>query len=207
MRLSVNATRMELLRLKKRLMLARRGHKLLRDKQEELMRQFLKRAEELKGLRKELEEKFITAFKLAVRVRMALPPRKIKNIALSQQKKLTIKKTERRIMNIKAVSFEIEERPSPYVYSVLDTPFEMDDFASVLHEGMPQLVRLAEIEATIMLLSEELQKTRRRVNALEYILIPNLIETIKYITMKLSELERSNLVRLMRVKELLESRH
>lgn len=206
MRLSVNATRMELLRLRKRLLLARRGHKLLRDKQEELMRRSLGLIAELKTLRKELEEKLIRVFKLAVYIRMNLPDYRIDNIGLSQKEKLTIKKSENRIMNITAPHFEIENIPNPHIYSLIKTPFELDDFCRVLKEIMPKLAKLAQIESTIILLSEELEKTRRRVNALEYVLIPNLIETIKYITMKLSELERSNLIRLMRVKELIESR-
>ncbi|MBM3253206.1 MAG: V-type ATP synthase subunit D [Candidatus Omnitrophica bacterium] len=206
MRLSVNATRMELLRLRKRLLLARRGNKLLRDKQEELMRRFLGFIGELKTLRKELEEKLIRIFRLCIHIGMNLPGYKMKNIGLSQTEKPTIKKSENRIMNITAPRFEIENIPNPYVYSLIETPFEMDSFAQAMNEIMPRIVKLAQIESSLILLSEELEKTRRRVNALEYVLIPNITETIKYITMRLSELERSNLVRLMRVKELIESR-
>lgn len=206
MRLSVNATRMELLRLRKRLNLARRGHKLLRDKQEELMRRFLGYLNELKNLRGELKNNLTELFKKAVYIRMSMPDYKINNIGLLQTDKLTIKKTENRIMNIRAPRFEIEKLPNPYIYSLIETPSEIDSFAGLLKEIAPGLIKLAELEATITLLSEELEKTRRRVNALEYVLIPNLIETIKYITMKLAEFERSNLVRLMRVKELVENR-
>ncbi len=206
MRLSVNATRMELLRLRKRLNLARRGHKLLRDKQEELMRRFLGYLNELKNLRGELKNNLAELFKKAVYIRMNMPDYKVNNIGLLQTDKLTVKKTEDRIMNIRAPRFEIEKLPNPYIYSLIETPAGIDSFAGLLKELTPALIKLAELEATITLLSEELEKTRRRVNALEYILIPSLMETIKYITMKLAELERSNLVRLMRVKELVEAR-
>ncbi len=206
MRLSVNATRMELLRLRKRLLLARRGHKLLRDKQEELMRRFLEIVGKLKVLRKDVEENLINAFKLSARISMSLPGYKIKNIGLSQLQRLTIKKTQVRIMNIITPRFEIEQMPSPFIYSLIETPFEMDAFAETIKNIMPRIIELAQIESAIIILADELEKTRRRVNALEYILIPSLMETIKYITMKLAELERSNLVRLMRVKELVEAR-
>ncbi len=206
MRLSVNATRMELLRLRKRLLLARRGHKLLRDKQEELMRRFLEIVGKLKALRKEVEENLISAFKLSAYISMSLPGYKIKNIGLSQPQRLTIKKTQVRIMNITTPKFEIETMPEPFTYSLIETPFEMDAFAETIKNMIPRIIELAQIESAIVILAEELEKTRRRVNALEYILIPSLMETIKYITMKLAELERSNLVRLMRVKELVEAR-
>ncbi len=205
MRLNVNPTRMELLRLRKRLILARKGHKLLRDKQEELMRRFLELIEGLKDLREEVERELIKIFEMAIYLKMDMPAYKLKAIALSQKEKLSIKKTENRIMNVVAPNFEVDTIPDPFIYSQVDTPLKLDGVVMAIKQLMPKLIKLAKVESTIVVLSEELEKTRRRVNALEYVLIPNLTDTIRYITMKLSELERSNLVRLMRVKELVES--
>ena len=200
----INPTRMELMKLKKRHVLALRGHKLLRDKQEELMRRFMLLVNNLEESRKEVEKELVKSFQLAAQIGMSLPESTYKNFDYFQNKRLELTNTKKRIMNLTPPHYEITTLPDPYIYSLVNTSFEVGNFARVFKNVLPKLIALAELEASFVIISDELEKTRRRVNALEYVLIPSIEETIKYIEMKLSELERSTLVRLMRVKELLQ---
>ncbi len=204
MKLAVNPNRMELLRLKKRVVLAERGHKLLRDKQEELMRRFLALFEEARRLRQETDEKLRQAFSHLLYARAQMGDREWRLAASRPRQLPKLICSEKRVMNLKLASFRLEGEFDPFNYGLAETSAGLDLGLKLLAETMPALVRLAETEKAVEMMAEEIERTRRRVNALEHILIPSLAETIKYITMKLNEIERSNLVRLMRVKEMME---
>ncbi|MCM8781470.1 MAG: V-type ATP synthase subunit D [Candidatus Omnitrophica bacterium] len=205
MRFAASATRMELLKLKKRIVLARRGHKLLRDKQDELMRSFMYLIEEWKKLRKEADVLLKEAFKNFV-IASALSDKEFLNEALSNTKEtIKIKYLTKRFLNLDVPQFEIAGLSQQLNYGLLNINSALDVSIAQFYEVFNKLIKLAEIESSISLISKEIKATRRRVNALEYILIPGLIETVRYITMKLSEFERSSLTRLMRLKEIIRS--
>ncbi len=202
MRLSVSPTRMELLRLKKRILLAQRGHRLLKDKQDELIRQFMPLVKEVIGLRKEVEEGLKKAFQSFVTARMLIPPEFIEEALMWPGEKITLEVSFRYIVGVKVPEYEIKKEGDIHNYGLATTSSELDIALKVYSDLLPSLVKLASLEKTLELLAAEIERTRRRVNALEYIFIPNLEETIKYITMKLSEMERADLTRLMRIKEI-----
>ena len=202
MKLEVNATRMELLRLKKRIVIARRGHKLLKDKQDELMRRFLEMIKGYRNLRQDVEGKLANAFQSFVFSRAVTRKEYLEEAFLGQKSPLEVGLSTFSIMNIKAPQLELKSMPDVYTYGFSDTPADMDRSLTLLSEVLPLMIQLAQTEKSIELLAEEIEKTRRRVNALEYVLIPNLQDTIKHITMRLAEMERSNLTRLMKVKDI-----
>jgi len=201
----IKPTRMELLRLKKRIAIARRGHKLLRDKQEELMRRFIGLINETRSLREEVEASTRHVFTNFLRARSFIPS-DFMGRSISYGGKMEIAITRERMMNLDIPRIKLVSMAEYPVYSLTLTTGDLDRSFQRFRALLPSLLRLAELELAIQLLAEEIKKTRRRVNALEYILIPNLVETVKYITMRLAELERSSLVRLMRVKELIGNR-
>ena len=206
MRLAVNPNRMELLRLRKRLSLARRGHKLLKDKQEELMKRFLSLIEENKRLRKEVEEKLRVAYDNFLSARGVMPGEVLEEALLFPGKKVTLKTLVVPVMNLRLPRFELKEEGKVFCYGLAGTSGDLDVALSLFSEALPLMIKLAEVEKWIELMAEEIERTRRRVNALEYILIPSLEETIRFIGMKLSERERGNLTRLMKVKEIVSGR-
>jgi V/A-type H+-transporting ATPase subunit D len=203
MKLVTNATRMELLRLKKRLVLARRGHKLLKDKQDELMRQFLDMVESVKGLRRELETKFQESLIYFMHSRMEIPRDQIETALMIPCNHVDIKIGKKQVLNLKVpvLQFEIDETMRSYGFSETTGSFDLS--LKLFKEVFPRLLELAQAEKVLLLMGDEIEKTRRRVNALEYVLIPELEETRRYIEMKLSEMERGNLTRLMKVKEMI----
>ncbi len=202
MRLIVNPNRMELLRLRKRLFLARRGHKLLKDKQEELMKRFLSLTEESKGLREEVEEKLQVAYGSFLSARGVMSKEILEEALLSPGKKATLKALIVPVMNLRLPRFELKEEGELFCYGLAETSGDLDIALSLFQEALPLMLKLAEVEKWIEVIAEEIERTRRRVNALEYILIPGLEETIRFIGMKLSERERESLTRLMKVKEM-----
>jgi len=203
--LAINPTRMELLKLRRRIAIARRGHKLLRDKEDELMRRFLAIIEEAKALRDEVEKSLKEVFRDFLTARSMTEP-KFMDTQLSAGKKTLEIKTEReRFLNLKLARFEIAALPEYPRYSFFATTSDLDEALVNFRNLLGRMIKLAELELKIKLVSEEIKKTRRRVNALEYIFIPNLVDTVNYINMKLTELERGNITRLMRVKELIEA--
>lgn len=202
MKLDINPTRMELLRLRKRIVLARRGHKLLKDKQDELMRQLIDLIREIRDLRRRVERELTEASQRFLLAKAALRPETIEGALLVPTAVLDLAVERRHIMNIRAPLFTAVLTGEIHCYGYLGTSGELDASLVAIQNATKLLVELAQKEKTIQLLADEIEKTRRRVNALEYVLIPDLAETIKYISMKLSEMERSNLSRLMRVKEI-----
>lgn len=203
MKLVTNATRMELLRLKKRLVLARRGHKLLKDKQDELMRQFLDMVESVKGLRRELESKFQESLRYFVQSRMEIPRDQIETALIIPSNHVDIGIEKKQVLNLKVPQLQIKTGETVRSYGFSETTGDLDMSLKLFEKLFPKFLELAQIEKALVLMGDEIEKTRRRVNALEYVLIPELEETRRYIEMKLSEMERGNLTRLMKVKEMI----
>ncbi len=206
MKLNVNANRMTLLKLKERLKLAQKGHKLLKDKQDELMRQFMQLIDSLKDLRKNVETDYLDALRRFTAASGHLPNIKLIELFALPSIKLHLNVGETRVMNIHVPTYEPEFEGELACYGYLNSTGEMDSSLEELQTVLQGLLHLAATEKKAQLLAEEIDKTRRRVNALEYILIPDLRETIKYISLKLEEMERENLTRLMKVKEMLENK-
>ncbi len=202
MRLDVHPTRMELLRLRRRLAVARRGHKLLKDKQDELMRQFMDLIKDVREIRTAVEKALEQAFQQFLFVSSSMSRAYFEEAVGFPSKTIALKVSRRTVMNIALPEIEPTVEGEIRCYGFATTSPELDVSLHALDRVVEEMIVLAQKEKWIQLLAEEIVRTRRRVNALEYILIPNLEETIKYITMKLSELERSNLSRLMRVKEI-----
>ncbi len=202
MRLSVGSTRMELLKLKKRIAIARRGHHLLKDKQDELVRQFLPLIEQVVALRKEVQEKTEQAQKSFFLSRALMTREDLGEALISSQMKTKINLIYTQLLNLRVPKVSVEFAGSPHTYGMVYTSAELDLALVRYREVLPLMLELAALEKTVELLALEIEKTRRRVNALEYTLIPNLLETIKYITAKLTETERDNLTRLMKIKEI-----
>jgi V/A-type H+-transporting ATPase subunit D len=199
-RLEVNPTRMELLRLRKRLVVAQRGHKLLKDKLDGLMQEFLEIAKEYKRFRRVVDDELPYVLKLFVLAEIT-SSRKITEHALESTKQdlqLTVK--PRRLMSVVIPKIEVSLGAVSGMYSFVHTSPELDQAIDSLKEFLPKLVRMAELEESVRRLSTEIEKTRRRVNALEHTFIPRMRETIKYIMSKLDEIERSNTSRLMKIK-------
>ena len=206
-RLNVNPTRMELKRLKARVNTARRGHKLLKDKRDELMKQFLDLVRENKALRERVEAALIRAQKGFTVASAILSPEQMEQALLYPKQSMSLSIDYKNIMSVDVprYSFSLKnDDPSEiYPYGFATTSGELDDAVSALSSVTEDLLRLAETEKSAQLLAQEIEKTRRRVNALEYVMIPQLDETIRYIVMKLDENERGNVTRLMKVKDMM----
>lgn len=210
-RLNVNPTRMELSKLKKRLTTAVRGHKLLKDKQDELVRQFIDLVKFNNQLRKDVEEELGSSFKDFVMARAGMSSEFLEEAISYPKDNIKVEVGNKNIMsvNVPMMNFKRElegDAGSIYPYGFANTSAELDDAIGKLHSILPKLLELAEVEKTCQLMSDEIEKTRRRVNALEYMTIPQLNETIRFIRMKLDENERSALTRLMKVKSMIQER-
>lgn len=206
-RMNVNPTRMVLTGLKKRLRTARRGHKLLKDKRDELMKKFLDIVRENKRLREEVEEKLQVVHSRFVMARAEMNQEVLEEALMYPKRKVELKASTRNIMSVDVPQLEFTvvsgDEGDIYPYGFADTVGELDGAVATLSELAPDLLMLAQLEKSAQLLADEIERTRRRVNALEYVLIPNLEETVKYIVMKLDENERGNLTRLMKVKDMM----
>ena len=205
--MNVNPTRMELTNLKRKLVTARRGHKLLKDKRDELMRRFLDMVRENKALRIEVEEGIKQA-NIAMSVARCVMSDKALDVALmlpTQEMHLDV--SEKNVMSVMIPVFDVKFRTANendiYSYGFAETSGDLDTAVKALSDIMPKMIRLAEIEKSCQLMADEIEKTHRRVNALEHVMIPQYEETIKYITMKLDENERSTTTRLMKVKDMM----
>lgn len=204
--LKVNATRMELLKLRRRLEIARRGHKLLKDKQDELMRHFLALIEENRNLRQEVERKLMRAHSAFLMARAVMDRASLEVALMFPKQRVSIGVERERVMNLEVPRFRLSSEGDIHAYGLLSTSGELDTALKLYSEVLPDMIRLAQMERALQLLAEEIERTRRRVNALEYVLIPNLEDTIRYIRMRLDEIERSNTIRLMKIKEMLAGR-
>ncbi|MBE3113679.1 MAG: V-type ATP synthase subunit D [Actinobacteria bacterium] len=202
---NVNATRMELLRLKKRLNLAWRGHKLLKDKRDELMRRLLAVIDEVKVLRLSIEKEFQSIVERFVLARASIGPYQVEQELLLPLKKISVSISKRNIVGVHVPVYAKEVSGDIIPYGYMNTSGEMDIALNDFDKSIEKLLDLAEKEKAVQLMAMEIEETRRRVNVLEYKLIPSIIETIRFITMKLDEIERSNTVRLMKVRDIVRS--
>lgn len=203
MRLRANPNRMQLLRLKRRLVLAKRGHKLLKDKQEELMRRFLGMVHEARDLREDAETELARAYRAFISARLEIDGGAMESALAFSRRRVDLKADREQVMNLKVPRFAVEFPDDAELgYGYMETTGELDTALELYAAVLPKLMRLAEMEKAVQLLAAELEKTRRRVNALEHILVPSLEETIKHIADHLSEMERATATRLMKVKEI-----
>ena len=206
-RKQVNPTRMELTRIKRKLVTARRGHKLLKDKRDELMRQFLDLVRLNKTLRENVEQSLRLAANSFALARAGMSGEAVDTALLIPSCEVGVEAHEKNVMSVMVPQFEINTRsPSEsdiYNYGLAFTSLDLDDAVKSLNDVLPDLLKLAEVEKSCQLIAAEIEKTRRRVNALEYVMIPEMQETIKFITMKLDENERSTQIRLMKVKDMM----
>ena len=207
-RMNVNPTRMELKKLKARLKTAQRGHKLLKDKTDEMVRRFSVIIRETKAMRDEVE-KDVSGVLKQFSVARGLMSRADIELAFSMPSvSVELECATKNIMNVEVPALSLKESRSAakYPYSFVDITSEADYSVELAGKVLVKLVRLAELEKTTMMLAEEIEKSKRRVNALEYVKIPQMEESIHYISMKLDENERSNTTRLMKVKDMIAER-
>lgn len=210
MMINVNPTRMELTNLKRKLVTARRGHKLLKDKRDELMRRFLELVRENKLLRRTVEEGISQANAHMSVARSVMSDKTLDVALMLPTQEMSLEVTEQNVMSVLIPNFDTKFKTADendiYSYGFAFTSSDLDIAVESLSGILPQMFRLAEVEKSCQLMAAEIEKTRRRVNALEHIMIPQYEETIKYITMKLDENERSTTTRLMKVKDMMLSK-
>ncbi|MBA4369994.1 MAG: V-type ATP synthase subunit D [Coriobacteriaceae bacterium] len=202
--LRVNPNRMELLKLRRRADVARRGHKLLKDKLEQLLKEFMSRIAENRRLRAEVERDLFEAYGLLAVARAEAGAATITQALLAGEPTGIVTAGQRNVMSVRVPVLQLSELPTPGGYSYATTPAVLDEALARLASVVPRMIELAEREKAIELLAAEIETTRRRVNALEYVLIPQLVSTVRDIRMKLDEAERSDLTRLMKVKAMIE---
>ncbi len=213
-KMRVNPNRMELMRLRGQLNVAKRGHKLLKDKRDELMRQFLAIVKRNQVLRQEVEDLLKVYNQEMVLARAVMAEEVIETALYSGQNNFTINLSESNMMSVRIPSYQIYEddadeqkmqakEKTTLPYGLSSVSGELDQAILALKKAIPAMIELASIEKTTQLLAGEIAKTRRRVNSLEHRMIPDLEETIYSITMKMEENERANTTRLMKVKDLI----
>ena len=205
--LRVNPTRMEMKRIQTRYQTARKGHKLLKDKRDELMKQFLDVVREDKALRERVEEALGKVYQSFTVASAVSSPKMLEEALICPKKEGELSVEYKNMMSVTVPVFHLrvhaEGGSDSYNYGMAFTSGELDSSLRELNDILEDLIRLAELEKTSQLLAEEIERTRRRVNALEYILMPQYLATIKTIKMKLDENERGNTTRLMKVKDMM----
>jgi V/A-type H+-transporting ATPase subunit D len=205
--MNVNPTRMQLTKLKKQLATAVRGHKMLKDKRDELMRRFIDLVQENKRLRDKVEKELAECNAHFVNASAVMSKEALDASLMSPKQQINVEVTSRNVMSVDIPELKTTSRTADkgdiFPYGFAFTSFELDDAVMSLNELLPDLIRLAEIEKSCELMSAEIEKTRRRVNSLEHVMIPRYQDTIKYISMKLEENDRSSRTRLMKVKDML----
>ena len=208
----VNPTRMELTKQKKKLVTAVRGHKLLKDKRDELIRQFLDLARENMALRLKVEEGIRSANVNFVIAKAGMSEETLNTALMAPKQEVYLETDKKNVMSVNIPTFSYKTRTADandiYSYGFAFTSSDLDGAVKSLADILPDMLKLAECEKACQLMSAEIEKTRRRVNALEHVIIPRAQENIKYITMKLDENERSTQIRLMKVQDMvLEDAH
>jgi V/A-type H+-transporting ATPase subunit D len=204
-RVNVNPNRMELSRLKKRLVVAKRGHKLLKDKQDALIKAFLERARRAKRIREELEAELAECFRSFLLARAQTLPAMLEQALMISGSRCSLGVRHANVMSVVVPEYIVQQEGTALNYGLASSPGSLDLALERFAKLIPALIDLAAKEKAIALMATEIEKTRRRVNALEHVMIPAFIETIRYITMKLDEQERSTLSRLMKIKEIVRS--
>lgn len=203
---AVSPNRMELMRLKKELNTARRGHKMLKDKRDELMRQFMDIIRDNQRLRKEVDVRLNKASEGMALAAAVMSPETLQEALLLSQEKRTVDVGEKAIMGVHVPQFELSDQQitnTGLAYGLAQTTEDLDQTVDELVAAVPDLLELAQVEKTVQMLASEIEKTRRRVNSLEYVMIPALERQIHSIIMKMEENERGNLTRLMKVKDMI----
>jgi len=204
-RINVNPNRMELSKLKKRLVVAKRGHKLLKDKQDALIKAFLERARAGKALREKVEAELQECYGTFAFSRAQTTPEILEQALIFPGARCTLSVAWRNVMSVMVPKYDVKQEGNPVNYGFASVPLLLDVALEQFSKLILRLLELAAEEKAIRLMAGEIERTRRRVNALEYVMIPNLQETIRYISMKLDEQERSTLSRLMKIKEIVRS--
>ena len=203
---TISPTRMELTRLKTRVRTAIRGHKLLKDKRDELMRQFLEIVRRNRELRTRVDEGLSNANRALAVASAIMSPEMLEQSLLYPRQRVEFNMTFKNVMSVYVPIYdfktELEDASAIYPYGFAQTSGELDDALTALSGVFNDMLELAQIEKTMQLLADEIERTRRRVNALEYVMIPEMQTNIKYISMKLEENDRSTKVRLMKVKDM-----
>ncbi len=199
----VTPTRMELLQIRKRKALAVKGHQLLSEKRDALVSSFFELIKKRKEKRKEMEEKLQEAYKSLIMAEMIMGEERLRYIADKMAREREVNVSKKNIMGVAIPKFEIEKAEMPE-YSIFSTCAEFDEAVKKANEALEKLIEVAEIEGSVQMLAKEIEKTKRRVNALEYIFIPRLLNTITYIERQLEEREREDFFRRKRIKALLE---
>jgi len=205
--MNINPTRMELTNLKRKLITARRGHKLLKDKRDELMRRFLELVRENKQLRRRVEEGIMQANTHMAIARSVMSDKSLDVALMLPMQEMSLEIKEENVMSVMIPKFKTKLKTADendiYSYGFAFTSSDLDIAVKSLSDIMPDMLRLAEVEKSCQLMAAEIEKTRRRVNALEHVMIPQYEDTIRFITMKLDENERSTTTRLMKVKDMM----
>ena len=206
-RLNVNPTRMVLTSLKKRLKVAVKGHKMLKDKRDELMKRFLELARENKAIRAQVDEQLSNVYSNFTIASAVMSSEVLDEALMYPKQGVSIEVGNKNVMSVNVPVFDFttttDDDSNIYPYGFANTSGELDSAIKNLSEIFPSMLRLAALEKEVQLLAAEIEKTRRRVNSLEYVMIPQFEETIKYIQMKLDENERGNQTRLMKVKDMM----
>lgn len=198
----INPTRMELLKLKRKIKTAKRGHKLLKDKRDGLMQEFMAIIRKARDLRQKVEDKLSSAFQNFLFACSKISPAELEEALIWPNLSIELKPRKKNIMSVEIPQFEYKTRGKNFkCYSRYSIPEDLDKSLKIFQKTLPDLIKLAETEHSGRLLSYEIEKTRRRVNALEYVFIPEMQKNIKYIDAKLNEQERGALIALMKVKE------
>ncbi len=211
MQTNVSPTRMQLQKLKRRYAVARRGHKLLKDKLDELLKNFMELVRRNRDLRTAVDAALAEAFTGFTVARAVMSSAAVEEALMFPKERASVTASSRNLMSVQVPTLkwdfeEQKDRSQIYPYGFALTSVELDRAIKLLSDTMPLLIELAEVEKSVELLAEAIEGTRRRVNALEHILIPQLETDIKYIRMKLEEAERSNLTRLMKVKDIVRAK-
>jgi V/A-type H+/Na+-transporting ATPase subunit D len=205
----VKPTRMELLQLKKRKVLAERGHKLLKEKRDALISEFLSIAGNVKNVRKEAEEQLTQAYQDLLAAQYIMGSGSVKEVSLNSEQDIQVEMNARNVMGVTVPLVEIGKVERTMIrrgYGLADTSAMLDDASKKMEFALSKIIKLAEIEETVRKLALEVEKTKRRVNALEYIVMPRLTATVKYIRMRLDEMERESFIRLKKIKAVLDAR-
>lgn len=201
--LKINPTRIELIHLREKLKIVEQGYDLLKKKRDGLMKEFLRVIKELRELREKLNEEIVLNFRYFIFARAFLRNKEIEEIFSTPSKKLRLEVEKKNIMGVEVPVFNLKEEGDFLNYGLTSTNVNLDLGLLGLAEILKALIKLAELQKTALFLSYEIEKTRRRVNALEYVHLPNLKATIKYISTKLEERERFENIILMKTKELI----
>ena len=203
----VNPTRMELTRLKKKLVTARKGHKLLKDKRDELMRRFMELVKENRILREKVEKGIAQSNKNFALAAAVMSDEEVKTALLAPKQSVSVDASSKNVMSVNVPVFDYKTRTADkndiFSYGFVSTSADLDSAVQSLSDVFPDMLRLAEVEKSCAMMAAEIEKTRRRVNALEHVMIPDYMEKICYITMKLDENERSTQIRLLKVKDMM----